>query len=185
MSYRTPSSGIYPTDLSTADYQALVDIWGPRKSTFQEIYRLYNSRLDTHLFTSNLQEIDILTGTSSFVESASPQFINEGIAYVVGPDPDQDLYRFYDTKTSRHFYSANIDERNLLMSSEQYASFIYEGVAFKVFSANQEFIEASKTPVFRFYNPALNTHLYTANDEERGIWIHSTDFINEGIAWYA
>ena len=185
MSYRPPASGIYPTDLAPADYQALIDIWGPRTASSQEIYRLYNSILGIHLFTSNLEEIDILTGSSTHSESSSTQFINEGIAYIVGPDADQDLYRFYDTKTSRHFYSANIDEKNLLISSDQYSSFIYEGVAFKVFSANQDLIDNSKTPVFRFYDLVANTHLYTANVEELKIWNGSLDFINEGIAWYA
>ena len=158
MSYRTPSSGVYPTDISEADYLALIDIWGPRPSLPQDIYRLYNVVSGMHVFTSNLHEIDILTGSSFLNNSVSPQFINEGVAYVVGSGADQDLYRFYDTLHQRHFYSANSGEKDLLMASDQFSSLIYEGVAFKVFSVQSNYQDLSKTPIFRFYDTVSNFH---------------------------
>ena len=186
MSYRLPSSGIYPSDISAADYSALTEIWGPRMSEPQEIYRLYNVTSGLHFFTSNLEEIDILTGYSSINNSSSPDFINEGVAYVVSSGANQDLYRFYDSSKQRHFYSANSDERDFLMTSDQFSSFIYEGIAFKVFSSLDDTANISRIPVFRFYDPVSNFHFYTANDQERLIWEQSNQgWINEGIAWYA
>ena len=52
MSYRSPESGIYPTDFTVSDYNALEQIWGP--STIGDppeytIYRLFNSFSGQHL----------------------------------------------------------------------------------------------------------------------------------------
>ena len=186
MSYRTPSSGVYPIDFSEADYQALLDIWGPSLDLSFYVYRLYNPHLDSHLFTSNFEEIDILTGVSSTTQTPQTTFINEGVAYLVGNGADHNLYRFYDTTRQRHFYSANDDEKNILNDIEKYPHLIFEGVAFKVFSALGGFSDSLKTPVFRFFDAYSNTHFYTATENERLVWeqIHPT-WINEGIAWYA
>ena len=186
MSYRTPSSGVYPTDISSADYNALIDIWGPAKSSSQDVYRLYNVISGFHVFTSNLEEIDILTGSSFGTNYPFSPFVNEGVAYSVGAGASQDLYRFYDTVQNRHFYSANSTERDLLKSSDQFTSFIYEGVAFKVFSVLETDANMPRTPIFRFYDSVSNFHFYTANESERLIWEQNNDsWINEGIAWYA
>ena len=130
-----------------------------------------------HLFTTNQFEI-ILTGSSHDF-----QFINEGIAYTVGSGAEQNLYRFYHTLTDRHFYSANNTERDLLIADDTFV-YLYEGIAFQVFiepNAN-----TFATPVYRFFDPSNNTHLYTASDYEKNIWeSNSLGWINEGIAWYA
>ena len=71
MSYRTPISE-YPSDITEADYTALETIWGKSSvininSTLFDatVYRLYHPIEDTHLFTSNLFEVDLLTGQSN------------------------------------------------------------------------------------------------------------------------
>ena len=89
MSYRSPESGIYPTDFTVSDYNALEQIWGP--STIGDppeytIYRLFNSFSGQHLFSANLYEIDLLTG------QPQSMYINEGIAYQVSSGADQDLF---------------------------------------------------------------------------------------------
>ena len=184
MSYRPPDSGIYPTDLSPSDYNALISIWGAAQvapvsaSSEQPVFRLYNSYTGNHLFTTNQFEVDLLTGSSHDF-----QFINEGIAYTVGSGAEQNLYRFYHTLTDRHFYSANNTERDLLIADDTFG-YLYEGIAFQVFiepNAN-----TFATPVYRFFDPSNNTHLYTASDYEKNIWeSNSLGWINEGIAWYA
>ena len=186
MSYRNPAGGLYPQDLSESDYAALVEIWGPSqvadidasRTLKTQIYRLYQPSSGNHLFTSNTQEIDILTGlpTDSY-------FINEGIAYEVGAEANQNLYRFYNHIAGRHFYTASDFERDHLIfnSSEPY---IYEGIAYQVYSNDHR--AAPSTAVFRYFDPTTNYHFYTASLEEQTI-LETTHpyWINEGIAWYA
>ena len=179
MSYRYPESGIYPTDFTSSDYNALSQIWGPSLITNPPqftIYRLFNPSSGQHLFSANLFEIDSLTG-----QPHSP-YLNEGIAYEVSSGANQDLFRFYNHLTGRHFYTSNISERDLLLDSN--LPFIYEGSAYKVHSAN--LITNDLVPVYRFYDSNTHVHLYTASSVERDIWESgSHGWINEGIAWYA
>ena len=134
MSYRRPASGLYPTDLTQSDYNALLEIWGPQKNNNshlkdeQPVYRLFNIVSGNHLFTINPVEIDLLTGSES-----NSSFVNEGIAYTLSVGANQDLYRFYHSPTDRHFYSSNSYERDLLISNSD-SGYIYEGVAYQVFT---------------------------------------------------
>lgn len=178
MSYRVPESGVYPTDFSINDYNALVQIWGnpQAQSTQNVVYRLYQQSTGRHLFSANLTEVDILTGVNS------SDYLNEGIAYQVQEGADQDLYRFFQPSTGLHFYSANSDERDNLINSNQ-SGYLYEGVAYKVFSASSA-PEAS-TAVSRFYDPIAATHFYTANlEEQRILEVTQPSWIMEGTAWY-
>ena len=182
MSYIPPASGIYPTDLTHNDYQALIQIWGPATENSPtvdstSVYRLFQPSASKHLFSSNSSEIDILTGLSQ-VEP----FINEGIAYVVGPGANQELYRFYHPSTSRHFYSANTYERDLIIANSS-SGYIYEGVAYNVFSNDSS--HTDRSAVVRFYDPVGATHFYTASMQEQSIlqFTHP-DWVNEGVAWY-
>ena len=184
MSYRPPLSGTYPTDLSPYDYNALTQIWGisdslsPVSRAHQSVYRLFNTVSGNHLFTTNTAEIDLLTGSGH--ESS---FINEGIAYLVSPGANQSLYRFYHSPTDRHFYSSNSYERDLLISKSN-NDYLYEGVAFHVFTDVP--LDSDLTPVFRFYDSKSHVHLYTASSQEKLIWeSNGMNWINEGIAWYA
>ena len=183
MSYRFPESGVYPKDISPSDYNALQQIWGIPSTYVQldqqtPVYRLFHKESSKHLFSSNLEEIDILTGNDS-----NFGFINEGIAYTVGAGADQELYRFHHASSGRHFYSASQFERDSIISSPG-QGYTYEGVAFRVFSNNSD--STNKIGVFRFYDPSTSRHFYTANEFERNLIAASNlDWINEGIAWYA
>ena len=161
MSYRAPESGVYPTDLTSSDYNALIHIYGPVDTTnvdYSIVHRLLNVDTGQHLFTANSVEIDILTG------QPQPPFIDEGIAYQVSSGANQDLYRFYNPLNGLHFYTASTYEKDFLISSDS-TSLLFEGSAYKVFSNNV--IRTDLTPVYRFYDSTNNTHLYTANSLER------------------
>lgn len=174
MSYRPPASGIYPTDLTLSDYNALIDIWG--RSVDISVYRLYQQSTGRHVYSSNQQEIDILTGL------AQTDFLNEGIAYVISGNASQDLHRFYKPTTGSHFYSASNIERDALIESPE-SGYLYEGVAYKVFSPLDA--PTGSTPVTRFFDPLQGTHFYTANDHEIvGLQTTQPTWIQEGIAWY-
>ncbi len=180
MSYRPPASGIYPTDLTISDYNALKDIWDAAVDVSipsqQNVYRLYQQSTGRHFYSSNQEEIDSLTG------QPQSDFLNEGIAYTVADDASQDLHRFYKPSTGLHFYSASNNERDALIAMSD-SGYLYEGVAYQVFDALSA--PSGSTPVFRFYDPLHGSHFYTANNQERLI-LQSTQpsWIEEGIAWY-
>lgn len=180
MSYRSPISGIYPSDFSPADYLALQDIWGMNPSDPNDnqitVYRLFSPSLNIHLFSSNSSEIDLLTGLDS-----NQSFINEGIAYTISESAPDQLFRFYNINSNSHFYSANVIERDLLISNSS-EGFIYEGVAFNIYLDKTN---SSLQPVTRYFNPISSTHFFTSSPEEQQILaISHPHLINEGIAWY-
>ena len=183
MSYRLPDSLSYSDDITESDYNALIQIWGHAQNqsnlTTQPspVHRLYDSLTGNYLFSANLGEIDIITGTPSF------NFVDEGVAYTVGVGANQDVYRFFNSLTGHHLYTANTSERDLLINASD-SAFIYEGIAFSVFSVDAPPIVS--IPVYRYYDAHRNVHFYTANDYERvNLELSYPHWINEGIAWYA
>ena len=65
MSYITPQSNLYPEDISSLDYDALVDIWGPAQDTAKidselSVYRLFNPSSGIHLFSRFRQRLIFL-----------------------------------------------------------------------------------------------------------------------------
>ena len=181
MSYRSPETGVYPTDLSEADYMALIDIWGPptpASTTISpsdtSVYRLYQPSSGMHLFSANNFEIDLLT-------QGSQPFIHEGIAFNVGHGADVDVHRFYNHLSNHHLYSTNSFEMQLLMDNTDY---IHEGISFKVFDIDSA--EMNRMPVFRFYDSDSGHHYLTSSQQERSIWqTFNSSWLYEGIAWYA
>ena len=171
MSYRPPQSGTYPIDITDLDSQALRQIWGYPNS----IYRLFQPSKAKHLYTSNIDEIDYLTGLGS------SSFINEGVAYVVSPSATDDLFRFYHPTSGHHLYSANVYERDFLIHNTE-LGYLYEGVAYSVIYDNSSPLH---TPVFRLFDPDRFSHFYTSSVSEiQAISLSHPNWINEGIAWY-
>ena len=174
MSYRRPEDGQWPQTITDTDYQALTQIWGLRLPT--RVYRFYQVSSGKHLYTSNSQEIDALTG------NPLSGYVNEGIAYEVAKSADIDLFRFYQPRTGLHFYSASTQERDFIVGNLN-DDYVYEGVAYKVFQASTA--PAGSTPVVRYYDPGSSVHFYTASVEEQAqLPFSQPDWINEGVAWY-
>ena len=92
------------------------------------------------------------------------------------------VYRFHLTQENRHFYTANDEERNHIISSSAFSSWSYEGIAFNVFS--QEEKPQSAIPVVRYFNANYNSHLYSSSVFEQDLLNSSLDWVNEGTAWY-
>ena len=108
--------------------------------------------------------------------------MNEGVAYVVSINATQNLYRFFNSITGFHFYTANDSEKDLLNATLN-SEFIFEGVSFAVHSLNS--VNSTRDPVYRFYDPDRRTHFYTANFEEIKFLENAyPSWINEGVAWY-
>lgn len=92
------------------------------------------------------------------------------------------IYRFYSTDTGTHFYTASSNERDTIISAS--GSMNYEGIAFK--SASSTASLSDLVSVYRLYNTATGTHLYTTSEDERAnLTNNSPDFNYEGIAYNA
>jgi lysophospholipase L1-like esterase len=90
------------------------------------------------------------------------------------------VYRFYNSVTGAHFYTASELERDQVIASA--SSFQYEGPAFQV-SPNPQ---AGLSPVYRFLNTSTGVHLYTISEPERDlIQANLPAYQFEGVAYYA
>ena len=91
----------------------------------------------------------------------------------------QDLYRFHNTRTGAHFYTASAAERDYVLRTWPY--FNYEGVAYRVSTSPT----TGGASVYRFYNTRTNTHFYTASTAERDqVFWTLPDLRYEGVAFY-
>jgi hypothetical protein len=92
-----------------------------------EVYRFYNTKTETHFYTASSSERD-------FIDQNYKSYRYEGIAYYAYADGDNGahnpLYRFYNTKTDTHFFTADAQEQQYVAS--HYSSYRYEGVAYYV-----------------------------------------------------
>ncbi len=89
------------------------------------------------------------------------------------------VYRFYNSGTKAHFYTANEVERAHL---ETVPGFTNEGIAFEVSPAQQ----TGLAPVYRFVNSTTGIHLYTISEDEKDLIQASLPVYQfEGVAYYA
>ncbi|KJV07650.1 hypothetical protein VZ95_19870, partial [Elstera litoralis] len=123
-------------------------------------------------YTNNAQEREaVLSGATSYV--------NEGEAFrTVASGTTISVYRFYNTSTGTHFYTASSSERDAV---QQLAQYNYDGVAYQA-SATQA--ASWLDPLYRFYNTNTGTHFYTASATERAAVAKLVGFVDEGIAYY-
>lgn len=90
------------------------------------------------------------------------------------------IYRFYNTATGAHFFTANRAERDYVIAT--YPQFKYESEAFYAYAS----AGTGLTAVYRFFNTKTGTHFFTANSAERDYVIATYPVFNyEGAVWYA
>lgn len=93
------------------------------------IHRFYSRKNGSHFYTASEAERDHVIKT--FPENV---WKYEGIAWYAYPETvsgHNEMYRFWNTKQSKHFYTANKSERDHVISNLG-ATYRYEGVAYKV-----------------------------------------------------
>ena len=93
------------------------------------------------------------------------------------------VYRFWSPKSSSHFYTASLAERDSIIASYPTSTWTYEGIAFSAFTTQQ----AGTVPLYRFWSPLLSGHFYTASVDEKNSIIAnypSSTWSLEGIAFY-
>ena len=90
-------------------------------------------------------------------------------------------YRFYNTRTSAHFFTTSVAERDNVINTLS-SIMNYEGPAFYASATSG----AGLSPVHRFYNTQTGVHFYTISETERAHVVASLpQFTYEGIAYYA
>ncbi|MGV8083399.1 MAG: N-acetylmuramoyl-L-alanine amidase [Coriobacteriia bacterium] len=70
------------------------------------------------------------------------------------------VYRFWNSATGAHFYTASAEERDIVIARWP-GIFKLEGVAYSIESS------IATEPLYRFYNVHNGTHFYTASADER------------------
>lgn len=90
------------------------------------------------------------------------------------------VYRFFNTLTTAHFYTANEAEKaNVLATMPQFS---YDGPAFGAASA----YSPGLSPVYRFYNTQTGVHFYTISEAEKtSILTNLPQFLLEGTVYHA
>jgi hypothetical protein len=140
------------------------------------VYRFYKASDSTHFYTaSEAEKINILLKWPTIYKY-------EGVAYNLNNASGKNntpLYRFYNKKTSTHFFTASEAEKNNVITKWGYI-YQYEGVAYNVASDT-----VGTAPVYRFWN-VNGTHFYTISEAERNNVIARWPniFKYEGIGYY-
>jgi hypothetical protein len=90
------------------------------------------------------------------------------------------VFRFFNTQTGAHFYTASAAERDHVIAT--WPQFVYEGERFRVLSG----AAAGSVPVYRFFNTQTGVHFYTDDEAERDHVIATwPQFAFEGVAFHA
>lgn len=89
-------------------------------------------------------------------------------------------YRFFNSKTSSHFFTIDESEKNKVSTMSDWIS---EGISWHVYD-HQEY---GSIPIYRVVNgkDTFKEHFYTASISERDTVVKTLGWINEGIAFYA
>ena len=145
----------------------------------EAIYRFFNTGDGTHFFTASAAE-------AANIVTTRPDLVSEGIGLkgydTAGASPSSEaVFRFFDKMDGTHFYTASTNERDALVTTRS-SEMAYEGTAFYEDALPQ----AGDTAVYRFFDTAHGTHLFTQNASEKAsILATRPDLVSEGIAFYA
>jgi len=90
------------------------------------VHRFYNTKTLTHFYTSDQNEVNVIRATL-------PDFNYEGISYYADAvantaNGGTAVYRFYNTRTLTHLYTADLNEANIIRATAP--DFNYEGLKY-------------------------------------------------------
>lgn len=148
------------------------------QSAANRVYRFFNAATSSHFFTASVEERNTIVGTN-------PTLVYEGAAFGARQTPsggagEISVYRFLNTATGSHFYTASAQERDSIIAS--LPAFAYEGVAYYAYGGGEASIH---TALHRFFNTANGTHFFTASAAEKDNIIATLgQYRYEGIAYY-
>jgi len=142
------------------------------------MWRFYNKRMGTHLYTADSAERDNVTAT------LSAEYNFEGIAWQVSadnPDNGAPLYRFRNRHNGSYLYTADTAERDAITSLLS-STWVLEGVASHVCADSAA---DGVSTVWRFRNRRTGAYFYTADASEKAsVEKASGTWTLEGEAFY-
>ena len=163
-------------DLQPDDIEAVNLIYGGSSVNQIDVHRFFNPLLGGHFFTTDQTEKEhVLSET---------QFNGEGVGFkaiaenVDAPASSVPIYRFYNSISGSHLFTAFDAEKEHLLSVE---GFIFEGVSFRGFDLNT----SATTAIHRFFNTTNGGHFFTASEFEKSAIMNIPELIYEGEAFYA
>ena len=144
------------------------------------------------LFNSKGQLVATLTGGNARCGGAGGSSVygrfdksfamgmSKWLSPAVAPSTRTPVYRFFNSRTGAHFYTAKAVERDAVIAS--YPEFKYESIVFYANSGET----AGLNPVYRFYNARTGAHFYTIKQAERDAVVASyPEFKLDGPSWWA
>jgi len=97
----------------------------------EPLYRFYNRVSASHFYTVSADEAAMVLATWPHVFTLEGRTYSVSPTCVAGSDP---VYRFYNTKTGSHFFTASPQERDVV-AARWSSTYQYDGVAFYVAEA--------------------------------------------------
>ena len=189
-SFITGQSNVY-TGQSIQLQRPAVDV--PKYVYIQEqaevvpVYQFYSESMKDHFWTVDVTEKTLLE--NSFL-SGKGSYEYKGIAgyaFKAKNSIAKPVYRFWNEKTSDHFYTADKVEKEQVEKNYKKGKdgYKYEGVAFYAPTSQAE----STKPVHRFFDELAFNHYYTSNTEIYNSLVQlyssgSGTYRDEGIVWY-
>jgi uncharacterized protein (DUF1800 family) len=119
-------------------------------------------------------------GAAPLAKAAAPARGKAAVAIVAKAAGDATVYRFYNSVTGVHFYTADETERAAIIA--QWPQLVFEGPVYRAWTT----AAAGTTPIYRFFNTKTGAHFYTADPAEK-LRVEQTMqvFVYEGIVFYA
>lgn len=119
------------------------------------LIRLYNSRIENHLYTTDRAEALSAASYAGYVYEG-----DMGYVYSSSQASTEPVYRLYNARMNNHFYTTKSEE----VLSAQYGGFTLEGIIGYVPAAAASGLDKQ---IYRLYNARSGDHFYTVDEYER------------------
>jgi serine protease len=173
------------TNFDPPQEHALGDITVAPAPPTQPIFAFYNDAIGHYFITAGTAERDSLLGGGG---GGGWAMVDEGFKAwpADGPAPAaaKPVCRFYSSLVNSHFYTAGINECELLKQSG--SGWTYEGIAFRALVPTKGSCYPGTTPVWRLYNDrfaqADSNHRFVASADTYRHMI-GNGWVGEGVAF--
>ena len=148
----------------------------PYTGTLMTRYRLYSPGTFEHLYTTDLNEFNVLPVCCAWVPEGSIYRLFNG-AGSFGGVATVPYYRLYNPFSFQHHWTTDVGEYNFLPS----VGWIQEGVDGQILRSPA----TGALPLYRLYlNAAGGLHLWTIDANERDYLVANAGWVDEGVAGY-
>ncbi len=141
-----------------------------RSFTTDDVHRFYQFEKGFHFYTADDNEIAHVREQSA---AGALSYEDEGEKYtVLSQDTDaltgetlegvKPVYRFFNTETGAHLYTADENERSVI--EDTLTNYNFEGIKYYAFESEPTDVET--IPVFRMLNGDSGSHLYSSDQNE-------------------